>query len=120
MKNSIAFLLITVAFIGLSLQDEKLNTDHMIVNNTNENFVITVELQDKAKDPTFGTAMYEIPAGSAMIVSQVQGQKEFVTPTSYYKYKIMAGKTDVDLNKLHNWTYEDVSETNRRFQIIIE
>lgn len=120
MSKPITLLLTILAFISLSFQDGKLNTDHMIVNNTNENFVITVELLDRSNDPTFGTAMYEIPAGSAMIVSQIQGKNEFIAPTTFYKYHIMSGKTGVNINEPDNWTYDSVSESNRRYQIILE
>ena len=120
MNKPLTVLLIGLAFIGLSLQQGKLSTDHLIINETEENFVITVELLDRSNDPQFGTAMYEVPAGAAMIVSQVKDKSSFIDPTSYYRYKIMSGKTEVDLNKKSNWSYEDVTETNRRYQLIIQ
>jgi hypothetical protein len=109
-----------MAFVGLSLQQGNKDTEHLIINNTDQNFVITVELIDRSNDPAFGTAMYEVPAGAAMIVSQVDAKTEFVEPTSYYRYKIMAGKTEVDLNKKSNWMIESLSETKRRYQLTIQ
>ncbi|MCB9224091.1 MAG: hypothetical protein H6582_07955 [Crocinitomicaceae bacterium] len=108
-------LSITSFFISQGNHD----TEHYLINNSEGMFAITVELKDNVNDPTFGTTMYSIAPGEAVIISVVKGKAEFVHPTSYFKYKFLSDAHGNDLNIAENWVFEKISDTKARYQITL-
>ncbi|UKN02204.1 hypothetical protein K6119_01565 [Paracrocinitomix mangrovi] len=116
-------LLLIFAFMFqgiLPLQTEKLDTDHYVINATDQTIIVSVDYKDKANNPGQGSAMYTIPSGTALVISNVEGLDKFMHPTDYFTYSILTSGIQTDLNTPDMWILEKISDTKARYQCTID